>query len=82
LCGKRDKTSEEQKIRLHEIATKMKDFGVNTAFIADAIKIGEIYEGAFDLFCIWDEEDLIEKEKIISVLKSEIEEYKAQVEQI
>lgn len=72
------RTSEEQKIRLHEIADNMKDSGLDTAFIADAVCIGEVYEGVFDLFCLWDEEDLIEKEKIISDLQKEINEYREQ----
>jgi hypothetical protein len=76
------KTSEEQKIRLHEIVANMKKNGIDTTFIADAAGIGEIYEGVYDLFCLWEEEvDKNEKQKIIADLKNEIKEYKTQVEQ-
>ena len=71
-------TNNQPKIKVYEIAAKMRMSGLDDYFIANAVKIAEIYEGAYDLFCLWDEDDSIEKEKIISVLKAEIEEYKKQ----
>jgi hypothetical protein len=77
------KTTEEQKIKLYKIAANMKKFGIDTCFIADAVKIGEIYEGAYDLFCLWaDEKDDLEKKNIISELQKEINEYKEQPEKL
>ena len=72
------KTSEEQ-IRLHEIAAIMNNDGIDESFTAAAVKLGEVYEGAFDLFCLWaDEKDDLEKENIISDFQDEINEYKEQ----
>lgn len=73
------KTTDEQKVRLYEIATFMKNDGLDSRFIASAVKLAEIYEGAFDLFCLWaDEEVEEEKNNIISDIQDEIEEYKEQ----
>ena len=73
------KTTDEQKVRLYEIATSMKQYGLDTRFIAGAVKLAEIYEGAFDLFCLWvDEDDEEEEDKIVADLQEEIEEFKEQ----
>ena len=75
------KTNEDQKIRLYKIARVMNSDGIDAHFISDAVKLGEIYEGIYDLFCLWEEEVAKnEKQKIISDLKNEIKEYKALVE--
>lgn len=73
------KTTDEQKVRLYEIATLMENDGLDSRFIANAVKLAEIYEGTFDLFCLWvDEEDQEEKNNIISDIQVEIEEYREQ----
>lgn len=70
------RTTGKQKVRLYEIADSMRRYGLDTQFIANAVKVAEIYEGAFDLFCLWEEEsDENEKNNIVSVLQKEIEEF-------
>ena len=44
------KTTDEQKVKLYEIATKMKKEGLEARFIANAVQFAEIYEGAYDFF--------------------------------
>jgi len=73
------KTTDEQKVRLYEIATLMKNSGLDARFIASAVDVAKIYEGAFDLFCLWaDEEDNNEKENLISIIQDEIDEFQEQ----
>ena len=61
----------------------MNNCKIDESFIADAVKLGEVYEGAFDLFCLWaDEKDDLEKKNIISELQKEINEYKEQPEKV
>jgi hypothetical protein len=40
---------------------------LDNRFIANEVQVAEIYEGAFDLFCLWSEEP-DEDEKIKSLL--------------
>lgn len=69
------KTSEIQKNRIYEIAKKMESERLDIGFIADAVKLAEYYEGAYDLFCLWAEEyDQLEKERIIFSIQNEIKE--------
>ncbi len=73
------KTTPEQKVRLYEIASLMKKEGLADSFIADAVEIGLYYEGVYDLFELWaEEDDLEEKGQIVSDLQEEIDEYKEQ----
>lgn len=70
------KTTEEQKARLYEIAILMKQNGLDERFVESAVKLAEIYEGAFDLFCLWaEEEDESERTIIVNELKKEIVEF-------
>ncbi len=70
------RTTAEQKVMLYQIASKMKASGLSDQFIAGAVKLGEIYEGAFDLFKLWDEEeDAGEQDKIIADIQHEIEDW-------
>jgi hypothetical protein len=73
------KPTPEQKVKLYEIATLMKQDGLPDNFIANAVEIGLYYEGVFDLFELWaEEEEQNEKDQIISDLKEEINEFKEQ----
>ena len=73
------RTDAEQKVKLYEIATQMKQYGVPDVFIADAVEIGLYYEGIYDLFELWAaEKNSSEKEQIISDMQEEINEYKEQ----
>lgn len=72
-------TSPAQKIKLYEIATLMKNSGLDDSFIANGVDIGLIYEGVFDLFELWaEEEDQTEKEAILADIQDEIDEYQDQ----
>ena len=54
----------------------MKQKGLEDKFIANAVEIGLYYEGVFDLFELWaEEEDQNEKDQIISNIHEEISEY-------
>ncbi|MBT8374683.1 MAG: hypothetical protein KJN80_07215, partial [Deltaproteobacteria bacterium] len=73
------KTTAEQKTKLYEIATSMKQSGLPDIFIASAVELGCYYEGIYDLFELWNEEsDESEREQIISDIQNEIDEYKEQ----
>jgi DNA-binding phage protein len=73
------KTSDEEKVRLYEIATQMKANGLDSRFIANAVELAKTYEGAFDLFCLWaDEKDDEEKDNLISIIQEEIDEFQVQ----
>lgn len=70
------RTTAEQKVMLYQIASQMKASGLSDQFIAGAVKIGEIYEGAFELCKLWEEEeDSEEKDNIIAALQDEIEDF-------
>lgn len=72
-------TSDQQRVRVYQIASKMKNEGLSDSFIAGAVKLAEYYEGAYDLFEIWaSEEDQKEKDHIVSDLQDEIDEYAEQ----
>ena len=73
------RTTDEQKVRVYQIASDMKKVGLSSSFIAGAVKLAEYYEGAYDLFELWAlEEDQEEKDQIISDLQDEIDEYAEQ----
>jgi transcriptional regulator with XRE-family HTH domain len=72
-------TSDQQKVRVYQIAAQMKNEGLSDRFIAGAVKFAEYYEGAYDLFELWaSEEDQKEKDQIISDLQDEIDEHAEQ----
>jgi DNA-binding phage protein len=73
------RTTNKQKVRVYQIATLMKSEGLSDSFIAHAVKLAEYYEGAYDLFELWEsEDDKDEKDKIISDLQEEIDEFQEQ----
>jgi DNA-binding phage protein len=72
-------TTDEQKVRVYQIASLMKDEGLSDSFIAAAVKLAEYYEGAYDLFELWaDENDQSYKDQIISDIQDEIVEFAEQ----
>lgn len=72
-------TSDQQRVRVYQIASQMKNEGLSDSFIAGAVKLAEYYEGAYDLFELWaSEEDQKEKDHIVSDLQDEIDEYAEQ----
>ncbi len=48
-------TSDEQKIRVYEIATKMKAVGLSVHFISACVEQALDYEGTHDLMVLWSE---------------------------
>lgn len=73
------RTTDDQKVRVYQIATYMKDAGLSSSFIAGAVKLAEYYEGAYELFELWfSEKDQEEKDQIICALQDEIDEYAEQ----
>lgn len=70
------KTTEEQKIKLYEIADSMRRHGLDSVFIEKAVKVAEYYEGCFEMFYLWAEEvDENERTIIVNELKNEIDEF-------
>lgn len=68
-------TTTTQKIKLYEIATYMAKSGVDYKFIVNAVHLGEIYEGIYDLMDLWlSEESKEERSNILTDLNEEIEE--------
>lgn len=69
-------TTDEQKVRLYKVATMMEQAGLSDKFIANAVEIGCYYEGVFELFELWaEEEDEEERAQIISDIQVEINEH-------
>jgi len=70
-------TSDEQKVRVYEIAESMKTHKLSDIFISDIVDMALYYEGTYDLMELWEsEKDGEEKNQIIATLRKEIEEYK------
>jgi DNA-binding phage protein len=73
------KTTDKQKVKVYQIASAMKENGLSDSFIAQAVKLAEYYEGAYDLLRLWEnEKDEQEREQIISDLQDEIDEHRDQ----
>jgi hypothetical protein len=71
------KTSEDQKTHLHLIANRMRQEGLSEDFVRQAIEVGEIYEGVYDLFTIWGEEfSPYKKQETIDDIRRMIKEYR------
>jgi DNA-binding phage protein len=70
------KTSDQQKVRVYQIASEMRAEGLSDRFIVGAVRLADYYEGAYDLFELWaNERDQETRDEIISDLQEEIEEY-------
>ncbi len=68
------KKEAESIVQLYRIAAEMKKAGLSEDFIVKAVHLAEAYEGARDLFHLWDEEDdSQERDEIISDLQESIE---------
>ena len=72
------KTTATQRVRLYQIASEMKQVGLSDMFIADAVQLGEYYEGMFDLFELWLDGDTDERSAIIADMQEEIDEAQEQ----
>ena len=70
------KTTASQRVHLYQIASAMKASGLSDQFIADAVQLGEYYEGVYDLFELWQDSDAGERAEIVSDIQEEI--YEAQ----
>lgn len=70
-------TSFDQQAKLRTIASKMESSGISKLFLKEAVALGEIKEGVFDLFEMWDEaESEDEKKEIIADIHEEVEDDK------
>ena len=67
-------TSFEQQAKLRTIASKMERSGISKIFLKEAVALGEVKEGVFDLFEMWDEaESEDEKLEIVADIQEEVE---------
>lgn len=67
-------TTPAQKVRVYQIASMMKQEGLEDEFIANLVEMASEYEGAYNLMEMWaSEESLAEKDEIIADLQDEIE---------
>ena len=72
------KTTATQQVRLYQIASAMKNADLSDQFIAEAVQIGEYYEGMFDLFVLWEEADEADRAEIVADMQEEIDEAQEQ----
>jgi DNA-binding phage protein len=67
-------TSDEQKVRVYEVATQMKKMGLSAHFISAAVEQALEYEGTHDLMVLWSEADSeVERNEIVADLQDEID---------
>ena len=72
------KTTATQQVRLYQIASAMKNADLSDQFIAEAVQLGEYYEGMFDLFVLWEEADEADRAEIVADMQEEIDEAQEQ----
>lgn len=48
------KATDKQKIEIYKSAVKMSQLGINERFISSAVKLAEVFEGAYDLMIMWE----------------------------
>ena len=72
------KTTATQQVRLYQIASAMKNAELSDQFIAEAVQLGEYYEGMFDIFVLWEESDEAERAEIVADMQEEIDEAQEQ----
>ena len=71
------RTTESQRVRVSEIAETMRKNGLSEEFVSDAVEVANYYEGMYDLFEIWNnEEDVKERELTVKAIQEEIDEIK------
>jgi lambda repressor-like predicted transcriptional regulator len=67
-------TSDDQKVRVYEIAAQMKKIGLSSRFISACVEQALDYEGTHDLMVLWAEaQDEVERNEIIADLQDEID---------
>lgn len=67
-------TSNEQKVKVYEVATQMKAMGLSANFISACVEQALEYEGTHDLMILWAEADSeIERNEIVADLQDEID---------
>lgn len=67
-------TSDEQKVKVYEVATEMKKKGLSAKFITACVEQALEYEGTHDLMVLWAEAcDEVERNEIVADLQDEIE---------
>lgn len=70
-------TTPEQRLKLYEIATKMRAENLGTKFIAAAVKMSEEYQGTYELMELWSQtEEQNEKDEIIADIQDELDDWK------
>src|SRR5262245_24546320 len=69
-------TSDEQRVRLYQVAAKMAAAGLPASFISYAVELGSVSEGGYELMVLWEqlEKDRAEREHVIAALPEAIEE--------
>lgn len=68
------KTSDEQKVRVYEIAAQMKQLGLSAHFIASSVEQALEYEGTHDLMVLWAEAGSeTERNEVIADIQDEID---------
>lgn len=67
-------TSDEQKVRVYEIAAQMKKMGLSVRFISACVQQAVNYEGTHDLIVLWSEADNeIDRNEVVADLQDEID---------
>lgn len=67
-------TSDEQKVRVYEIAAQMKKMGLSAHFIASCVEQALEYEGTHDLMVLWSEADTeLERNEVVADLQDEVD---------
>lgn len=67
-------TTDEQKVKVYEVATKMKQLGLSVHFISACVEQALEYEGTHDLMVLWSEaENEIDRNEIVADLQEEID---------
>ena len=67
-------TSDDQKIKVYEIAIEMKKKGLSAHFITASVEQALEYEGTHDLMVLWSEaDDEVERNEIVADLQNEID---------
>ena len=68
-------TTDDQRVRLYEIAAEMVKSGLSSSFIAGAVELASESEGVYDLMELWiSEEDPDERGEIVSEIQEAIDE--------
>ncbi len=67
-------TTDEQKLKVYEVATMMKKIGLSAHFISACVEQALEFEGTHDLMLLWSEaESEVERNEIVADLQDEID---------